>query len=167
MGRHNPKSRRTPKLRPTDSDSPPNDIFQEIPKTESNAAHFLLGERFSTYPCKTKTRESPKQDPAMFPSFLDGANSSSSNSSNPRLAPSPMANSSQQQPQVNGGGVNGAGGGMNGVGMLPMNAGAHMDVNMLYQKVLELSEQLRANREQTAGIVRGAEELAVRHPISD
>lgn len=51
---------------------------------------------------------------------------------------------------------------MNGMNLsMPMNAGHQMDVNMLYQKVLELSEVLKENREQTQGIVAGAEELAV------
>ena len=70
----------------------------------------------------------------------------------PRLAPSPMQ---AQQANGNGGGMNG----MN-VGM-PMSAGQQMDVNLLYQKVVELSEVLKDNREKTAGIVAGAEELAV------
>ncbi|KAL8903231.1 MAG: hypothetical protein Q9207_004065 [Kuettlingeria erythrocarpa] len=59
--------------------------------------------------------------------------------------------------------VNGNGGPMNGMNLsMPMNAGHQMDVNMLYQKVLELSEVLKENREQTQGIVAGAEELATR-----
>ena len=76
----------------------------------------------------------------------------------PRLAPSPMV---QQQPphQVN---SNGNGAGMNGMNLgMPMSAGQQMDVNMLYQKVVELSEVLRENREKTHGVVSGAEELAV------
>lgn len=61
--------------------------------------------------------------------------------------------------QVNG---NGNGTGITGVNVgIPMNAGQQMDVNMLYQKVMELSEVLRENREKTQGIVAGAEELAV------
>lgn len=75
----------------------------------------------------------------IFPPFLDN---------NTRGAPS-------QQ-------VNGNGGPMNGMNLnMPMNAGHQMDVNMLYQKVLELSEVLKENREQTQGIIAGAEELAV------
>ncbi|KAL9038484.1 MAG: hypothetical protein Q9214_005260 [Letrouitia sp. 1 TL-2023] len=82
----------------------------------------------------------------MFPSFLETP-------PNARLPQSPMAS---QQPNGNGG--------MNGMSVgMPLNAGHQMDVNMLYQKVLELSEVLRENREQTQGIVAGAEELAVRH----
>lgn len=56
---------------------------------------------------------------------------------------------------------------MNGLNLsMPMNAGHQMDVNMLYQKVLELSEVLRENREKTQGIVAGAEELAVSMPTT-
>ncbi|KAL9600208.1 MAG: hypothetical protein Q9219_003351 [cf. Caloplaca sp. 3 TL-2023] len=76
----------------------------------------------------------------VFPSFLEN---------NSRAAPS-------QQ-------VNGNGGPMSGMNLsMPMNAGHQMDVNMLYQKVLELSEVLKENREKTQGIVTGAEELATR-----
>ena len=42
-----------------------------------------------------------------------------------------------------------------------MIAGQQMDVNFLFQKVMELSDVLRENREKTQGIVAGAEELAV------
>ncbi|KAL8664519.1 MAG: hypothetical protein Q9168_007887 [Polycauliona sp. 1 TL-2023] len=76
----------------------------------------------------------------LFPSFLDG---------NSRAPPS-------QQ-------VNGNGGPMNGMNLnMPINAGHQMDVSMLYQKILELSDMLRENREQTSAIVAGAEELATR-----
>ncbi|KAL8708062.1 MAG: hypothetical protein Q9220_006994 [cf. Caloplaca sp. 1 TL-2023] len=76
----------------------------------------------------------------LFPSFLD-------NNSRPPQ--------SQQ--------VNGNGGPMNGMSLsMPMNAGHQMDVNMLYQKILELSEVLKENRDKTQGIVAGAEELATR-----
>lgn len=75
----------------------------------------------------------------LFPNFLDN---------NSRGPPSQQSN--------------GNGGPMNGMNLsMPMNAGHQMDVNMLYQKVLELSEVLRENREKTQGIVAGAEELAV------
>ena len=91
------------------------------------------------------SEDSPQDNMSMnsnnaFPSFLDN---------NSRGPPS-------QQ-------VNGNGGPMNGVNLsMPMNAGHQMDVNMLYQKVLELSEVLKENRDRTQGIVAGAEELAVR-----
>ncbi|KAI4245586.1 MAG: hypothetical protein L6R40_002387 [Gallowayella cf. fulva] len=76
----------------------------------------------------------------LFPSFLD-------------------ANSRPPPPQQ----VNGNGGPMNGMNLsVPMNAGHQMDVNMLYQKILELSDLLRENREKTQAIIAGAEELAVR-----
>ena len=94
---------------------------------------------------------------SLFPSFLD--TSTSSNNQNvmanvPRLAPSPIGGSQQGQVNANGN----TGPSMNG---LPMAAGTQMDVNFLYQKVVELSEVLRENREKTQSIVGAAEELAV------
>ena len=91
-----------------------------------------------------------------FPSFLDTSPGSGSSNSVPRLAPSPITQ--QQQQQING---NGNGAGMNG---LPIAAGQQADVNYLFQKVVELSEVLKENREKTAGIIAGAEELAVSIP---
>ena len=91
-----------------------------------------------------------------FPSFLDTSSGNGSSSSVPRLAPSPIAQQ-QQQPINN----NGNGAGMNG---MPIAAGQQADVNFLFQKVLELSEVLKENREKTAGIIAGAEELAVSIP---
>ena len=87
-----------------------------------------------------------------FPSFLDTSPSTGSSGSVPRLAPSPIA---PPQQQVNN---NGNGAGMNGI---PLAAGQQADVNFLFQKVVELSEVLKENREKTAGIIAGAEELAV------
>ena len=90
-----------------------------------------------------------------FPSFLD--TSSNSNNPVPRLAPSPITQQQQQQ-QIN---SNGNGANMNG---MPMIAGQQMDVNFLYQKVVELSEVLKDNREKTQAIIASAEELAVSTP---
>lgn len=90
----------------------------------------------------------------VFPSFLDTSNNTGTG---PRLAPSPL-NANTQQSNVNG---NHAG----ATNALPMGAGNQMDVNFLYQKVVELSEVLRDNREKTQGIVAGAEELAVGIPL--
>lgn len=89
--------------------------------------------------------------------FLESPGAGNNLGGGPRSAPSPMA--SQPQLQVNG---NGNGAGINGMSVgIPMNAGQQMDVTMLYQKVMELSEVLKENREKTHGIVAGAEELAV------
>ena len=66
----------------------------------------------------------------------------------------PSAMNHQQQ----GNNVNGNGAGLNA---MPMIAGQQMDVNFLFQRVLELSELLKENRERTQGIIAGAEELAV------
>ena len=123
-----------------------------------------------------------KQSGIMFPSFLDTSSSSSTGGnpngthnanppSVPRLAPSPFrdqppqqqqqSQQSQANQQVNGNAMNGFGGPGTGPG-LPMSAGQQMDVNMLYQRVLELGEVLRENRERTGGIIQGAEELSTR-----
>lgn len=59
------------------------------------------------------------------------------------------------------GATNGAGAAANGMNGMPSNAGQQMDINLVFQKVLELSEQLKENREKTQGIVASAEELAV------
>lgn len=95
----------------------------------------------------------------MFPTFLESPVTGNNNMGGvPRLAPSPIS----QQPQHPVNNNNGNGVGMNGMNVgIPMNAGQQMDVNMLYQKVVELSEVLKENREKTQGIVSGAEELAV------
>lgn len=95
----------------------------------------------------------------MFPTFLESPVTGNNNMGGvPRLAPSPIS----QQPQHPVNNSNGNGAGMNGMNVgIPMNAGQQMDVNMLYQKVVELSEVLKENREKTQGIVSGAEELAV------
>lgn len=90
----------------------------------------------------------------MFPPVAENPGSQNNLAGAPRLAPSPMP---AQQLQANGNGA--AMNGMN-VGM-PMSAGQQMDVNLLMQKVLELSEVLKENREKTAGIIAGAEDLAV------
>ena len=87
----------------------------------------------------------------FFPSFLDNPSAPNNIGGAVRQAPLPM--SQQQQAQVNGNGN-----GMNGALML---AGQQMDVNLLYQKVMELSDVLRENREKTQGIVKSAEDLAV------
>ena len=167
MAPRNPKPHRTRKAPTTDFGDPPSTTEAKLCNLREKVERFCLGPIYGSPPQSSVS--SAAADLAMFPSFLDN-NSHNSNNSSARSAPSPMANSQQQQPQLSNGGSNGVGAGMNGTGMggggggglLPMNAGAQMDVNLLYQKVLELSELLRENRERTQGIVRGAEELAVR-----
>lgn len=91
--------------------------------------------------------------------FLESpvAGNNATNNVMPRLMASPLTQQPQHQTNNNGNGI-----GMNGLNMgLPMNAGHQMDVNMLYRKVVELSEVLKENREKTQGIISGAEELAV------
>jgi hypothetical protein len=91
-------------------------------------------------------------NPNVFPPFLDSPSGQNNLGGPPRLPPSPMAQQQQQNANGNGNG--------NGVAP-PISAGQQMDVNFLYQKVVELSEVLKENREKTQGIVNGAEDLAV------
>lgn len=90
--------------------------------------------------------------PGMYSSF----ESSPNNLSNLR---SPSMSPSLPHAQVNGGG---AGGGL-AAGM-PINAGQQMDLNHLYEMVLELSDVLKNNREMTRSIVTSAEDLMVWTP---
>ena len=104
------------------------------------------------------TRQLPANEVELESSEEPANNEDMSVNSN-NLFPSFLDNNSRPPPPQQ---VNGNGGPMNGINLnMPMNAGHQMDVNMLYQKILELSEMLRENREQTQAIVAGAEELAV------
>ena len=95
-----------------------------------------------------------------YPSYLEGPSANQNVGASggmQRQAPSPLS-----QQQGNNNGPNGVGGLLNGMGMgMPVNAGQQMDLNLVFQKVNELSELLKENRERTQGIVAGAEELAV------
>lgn len=94
---------------------------------------------------------------ASYSSFLESPGAGNSLSGNSRLGPSAGVPQSPHQSNANGNGV-----GLNGINVgVHMSAGQQMDVNMLYQKVMELSDVLKENREKTQGIVAGAEELAV------
>ena len=105
----------------------------------------------------TKTPSNNSQNMNNFGNMFPPDNSANQ-AGGPRLAPSLM-----QAQQANGNGV-----GMNGMNVgMPMSAGQQMDVNLLYQKVVELSEVLKENREKAAGIVAGAEELAVSPTLSN
>ncbi|KAL9628217.1 MAG: hypothetical protein Q9204_006030 [Flavoplaca sp. TL-2023a] len=105
------------------------------------------------------TRQLPANEVELESSEEPASNEDMSVNSN-NLFPSFLDNNSRPPPPQQ---VNGNGGPMNGMNLnMPMNAGHQMDVNMLYQKILELSEMLRENREQTQAIVAGAEELATR-----
>lgn len=83
----------------------------------------------------------------------------------PRLMPingGPVGGGSSGPPSVVGSasGMNGNGGA--GAMNMPMNAGHPMDLNYLYEMVVELGGVLRNNREMTKGIVNGAEEAMKR-----
>lgn len=72
-------------------------------------------------------------------------------SSIPRHTPSPTPSAPNGAP-ANVPGMNGG---------FPMNAGHQMDLNHLYEMVLQLSDVLKNNRQLTRGIVDGAEEVMV------
>lgn len=95
-----------------------------------------------------------------FPAILEEmtSNQNLNNGNAQRQAPTQIS-----QPQVNNNGTtNGVGAAMNGMGVaIPTSAGQQMDVNLVFQKLVELSEVLKDNREKTQGIIAGAEELAV------
>lgn len=92
---------------------------------------------------------------ASMGNFVD--NSPNVNMAN--MARQPQSPAAQHAvPQVNGGGAVGN----NMMAGLPMNAGHQMDLNNLYEMVIEFSDVLKHNREMTRGIVASAEELMVR-----
>lgn len=95
------------------------------------------------------------QGAGLFTSFMDNTTNTASLANMPRQTPSPSAQHGLGQ-------VNGGGGivGMN-IGM-PMNAGHQMDLNHLYEMVVELSDVLKNNREMTRSIIGSAEEIMVR-----
>ncbi|KAK2764383.1 hypothetical protein FQN54_009077 [Arachnomyces sp. PD_36] len=93
----------------------------------------------------------------LFTNFLDNSNNNTPGVNMSRQG-TPSSASGQQHPpnQVNGAsGMPGMGMGMN----MPMNAGHQMDVNHLYEMVLELSDVLKNNRDMTKGIINSAEEI--------
>ncbi|KAK2807965.1 hypothetical protein FQN50_005207 [Emmonsiellopsis sp. PD_5] len=87
--------------------------------------------------------------PGPFTNFFDSPSSSNSAAMTglSRQSPGPGTPSTQ----------NGGMAAMN-VGM-PMNAGHQMDLNHLYEMVLELSDVLKNNRDMTKGIIDSAEEI--------
>lgn len=126
----------------------PEDVKEDIRETICDGSHWRnLTELQKTFDHASMSLNNTTN---MFPNFLESTASSNNLAAMPRQAPSPSAQ--HQANQVNGGGMN--------VGM-PMNAGHQMDLNHLYEKVQELSEVLKNNREATRGIIRGAEEVMV------
>ena len=82
----------------------------------------------------------------MFSGYVD-------NNISRQSMPSPVPHASGQ---VNGGAMPGMNAGV------PMNAGHQMDLQHLYDMVLELSDVLKNNRDMTKSIVSSAEDLMVR-----
>ncbi|KAG5293027.1 hypothetical protein I7I48_05290 [Histoplasma ohiense] len=86
----------------------------------------------------------------------NGNNGNSFNSSGPVMAGMSRQIPSPSTPSTQNGGM----APMN-VGM-PVNAGHQMDLNHLYEMVLELSDVLKNNRDMTKGIIDSAEEIMKR-----
>lgn len=97
------------------------------------------------------SHESMSSNGAGMPGFIDNSPNSASMANMSRQSPSPSPQHGISQP-------NGAGGMAAG---LPMNAGHQMDLNHLYEMVVELSDVLKHNREMTRGIINSAEEIMV------
>lgn len=119
----------------------------------------------------TNGNNSNNNNIAAMGNFMDNSPNvmNMANMSRQSMSPSPQ--------QMNGGGGvgNGNGGSSNGgvgpgaalgnnnmMNGLPMNAGHQMDLNNLYDMVVEFSDILKNNREMTRGIVASAEEIMVR-----
>lgn len=91
-------------------------------------------------------------------SFIDNSPNMVNMANMSRQSPSPSPPPQHGTPQVNGGGGGPVGNNMMMNG-LPMNAGHQMDLNNLYDMVVEFSDILKHNREMTRGIVASAEEI--------
>ncbi|KAL1883442.1 hypothetical protein Plec18167_002446 [Paecilomyces lecythidis] len=128
--------------------TPPPHIQQ--PLDTNSEKHPVFGELNRAFNCARMSLSNgaglPNSSPGggMFANYVDN---------NPNLAGIPRQTPSPSPSQVNGGGMAGINGGM------PMNAGHQMDLNHLYEMVLELSEVLKNNREMTKGIITSAEEI--------
>lgn len=96
---------------------------------------------------------SPSNNNNMFPSFLDTSNNINAGAGVARQTASPS-------PQLPNNQFNGSNIGNANI-MAPLPAGHQSDIEHVYALVLDLSAQLKQNREMTAGIVRDAEEIMV------
>jgi hypothetical protein len=120
--------------------------LKELELAFSHASMSLAGGNGNSINANTN----PNAGAGLFTNFFDNNPSpTSSMTSLPRPSP-PSAAAGQ-----NGGGITG----MNVA--MPMNAGYQMDLNQLYEMVLELSEVLKNNRDMTKGIINSAEEIMV------
>jgi hypothetical protein len=89
-----------------------------------------------------------------MPAFIDNSPNSATMANMSRQTPSPSPQHGIAQ-------VNGGGGIAGMAAGLPMNAGHQMDLNNLYEMVVELSDVLKHNREMTRGIINSAEDIMV------
>ena len=121
--------------------------LKELDLAFSSASMSLASGNGNTVNANTN----PNTGAGLFTNFFDNnAAPTSSMTSMPRLSPS------------TGAGQNGETGGMVGMNVgMPMNAGHEMDLNHLYQMVIELSEVLKNSRDMTKGIINSAEEIMV------
>lgn len=111
---------------------------------------------FASKNSKTKMRGGAAAESAnSFPAFFD--NASGGVSSNITRQPSPAA---MQQHQANGVGAAGAAGSINMLNGLPQ-AGQQMDINILYNLVLQLSEELSNNRNHVSSLIDAVQRLQV------
>ena len=105
----------------------------------------------------TNTNPNPNAGAGLFTNFFE----------NNTLPNSNMTSLPRPSPPSSAPGQNGAPGGMTGINAaMTMNAGHQMDLNHLYEMVLELSEVLKNNRDMTKGIINSAEEIMVCFPFS-
>ncbi|KKY20824.1 hypothetical protein UCRPC4_g04097 [Phaeomoniella chlamydospora] len=95
----------------------------------------------------------------MFPSFLDTSGNTNNVAGVARQSPSPGPQHSNNQ-------VNGANMATASI-MAPLPAGHQADIDYVYGMVVELSNELKKNRELTNSIVRDAEEVMRRYNSSE
>jgi hypothetical protein len=120
--------------------------LKELELAFSHASMSLAGGNSNSINANTN----PNAGAGLFTNFFENNPSPTSGmASLPR--PSPPSPAAGQN-----------GGGMTGMNVaMPMNAGYQMDLNQLYEMVLELSEVLKNNRDMTKGIINSAEEIMV------
>ncbi|KAI7973556.1 hypothetical protein EIK77_004162 [Talaromyces pinophilus] len=134
-------------------------FFESAPTRETSRAH------------RESMTTNGNNNAAAMGNYMDNSPNvvNMANMSRQSMSPSPsQMNGSGGGGGGGGGGAVGGGGG-NGMGNnnnmmmngLPMNAGHQMDLNNLYDMVVEFSDILKNNREMTRGIVQSAEEIMV------
>lgn len=139
------------------------DELTELNLAFSSASMSMSSNTSSSSTSNTGPSPSPNANSGAgagpFTNFYDHNNNSNSfNSPVPAMTGLSRQSPSPGTPSAPNGGM----GPMN-VGM-PVNAGHQMDLNHLYEMVLELSDVLKNNRDMTKGIIDSAEEIMVGNP---